>query len=398
MVATSDRGHLADSTHHSTTAHHSAQAAPHEVAVGLFRHYDATDEVKAYYGVLAVYALARAATEAGDDATVHHAETVVRRFPDEIPHPPYNFPSYRIGGIAHAFLSARGHLRDRADLLRHYADEMMTATRDEKGILAMPGRPDLIWIDVAMASAPFLMYAGQALNEPRYIEEAITQAVLMYDEFLDPDNGLLHQCKGFVAKGVLSQDHWGRGNGWGLFALAELLRGLPAEYERREEVVERFVALSRSLLPHQTGRGLWRQEISMADAWEESSGSGLIVYCLGVGIQQGVLVGQEWRDAVSAGVHGLARWCVNTDFSTENSCPGTLCPGEGEATGTPEAYVGLRAPFRDEPHGFAALILAMSVAHVVGIGSVRLRPCHQSELYLSPLAPTTDEAPDVPGE
>ncbi|MEU2247758.1 glycoside hydrolase family 88 protein [Streptomyces sp. NPDC019224] len=372
--------------------------APHDVAVGLFRHYDATDEVKAYYGVLAIYALSRAAIEAGDDALVRHAETVVRRFPDEITHPPYNFPSYRIGGIAHAFLSARGHVKDRSELLRHYADEMMTATRDEKGILAMPGCPDLIWIDVAMASAPFLMYAGHALDEPRYIDEAISQAVLMYDEFLDPGNGLLHQCKGFVAKGVLSQDHWGRGNGWGLFALAELLRGLPEGYERREEVVERFVALSRSLLPYQTGRGLWRQEIPMADAWEESSGSGLIVYCLGVGIEQGVLVGEEWHDAVRAGVHGLARWCVNADFSTENSCPGTLCPGEGEAAGTPEAYVGLPSPFRDEPHGFAALILAMSVAPVVGIESVRLRPSPQSELYLPPLAPTTDEASDVLGQ
>ncbi|MFD6416272.1 glycoside hydrolase family 88 protein [Streptomyces sp. NPDC060194] len=364
------------------------------MAVGLFRHYDATDEVKAYYGVLAVYALARAASEAGDDTALDHAERVVRRFPDGVAHPPYNFPSYRIGGIAHAFLSARGRLADRAELLRHHAEEMMTATRDAKGILAMPGRPDLVWIDVAMAAAPFLMYAGLALEEPRYVDEAVSQAVLMYDEFLDPATGLLHQCRGFVAEGVLSRDHWGRGNGWGLFALAELLGGLPAGHERRGEVVERFTALSRSLLPYRSARGLWRQEIPMAEAWEESSGTGLIVYGLGVGIRQGVLVGEEWRDAVADGVRGLARWCVNTDFSTENSCPGTLCPGEGEAAGTPEAYVRLRAPFRDEPHGFAALILAMSVAPVAGVGSVRLRPSPQSETYLPPLAPTTDEAPD----
>ncbi|MEV0849625.1 glycoside hydrolase family 88 protein [Streptomyces sp. NPDC049954] len=376
---------------------HAPHATPHDVAVGLFLHYEAIEEIKAYYGVLAIYALGRAAAEAGDEAGVRRAESVVRQFPDEITHPPYNFPSYRIGGIAHAYLSTLGLLDDRSELLRQYADEMMTATRDEKGILAMPGCPGLIWIDVAMASAPFLMYAGIALDEPRYVDEAINQAVLMYDEFLDPGNGLLHQCKGFVAEGVVSQDHWGRGNGWGLFALAELLRALPEGADRRAEVVERFLALSRSLLPHQTGRGMWRQEIPMADAWEESSGTGLIVYSLGVGIRQGVLVGEEWHEAVRAGVHGLARWCVNTDFSTENSCPGTLCPGEGEAAGTPAAYVGLRAPFRDEPHGFAALILAMSVAPVVGIESVRLRPSRQSGPYLSS-SPTTDEASHVLGE
>ncbi|MEU3581477.1 hypothetical protein AB0H24_34515 [Streptomyces globisporus] len=60
------------------------------------------------------------------------------------------------------------------------------------GILAVPGCPDLIRTDVATASAPFLTYAGHALNEPRYIDDAVSRAVLVYDEFLDPDNVLLH--------------------------------------------------------------------------------------------------------------------------------------------------------------------------------------------------------------
>ncbi|MFF3030965.1 hypothetical protein ACFVS7_08135 [Streptomyces rubiginosohelvolus] len=177
---------------------HSLHATPHDATVGLFLHYETVEEIKAYYGVLAIYALGGAETEAGDEATVRRVKAVVRRFPDEIEHPPYNLPSYRVGGIAQAFLSTLGLLDDHADMLRQYAAEMMTATRDEKGILAMPGRPDLIWIDVAKASAPFLMYAGTALDVP-YMDEAATQAVLMHDEFLDPENGLLHQCKGCVS-------------------------------------------------------------------------------------------------------------------------------------------------------------------------------------------------------
>ncbi|RUP65962.1 hypothetical protein SSPNP10_22245 [Streptomyces sp. NP10] len=43
----------------------------------------------------------------------------------------------------------------------------------------MPGCADLIGTDVAMASAPFLTFAGHALNEPRYIDEAVSQAVLV---------------------------------------------------------------------------------------------------------------------------------------------------------------------------------------------------------------------------
>lgn len=370
----------------------SAQVAPGAIAQGLFDHYDDTAEIEAYYGVLAIYALARAASDAGDTSTLARIDAMVRRFPDEIDHPHYNFPSYRIGGIAQAFLSAQGRLGDRSELLREYADEMMTATRDETGILAMPGAPNLIWIDVAMAATPFLLYAGVALDEPRYVDEAITQAVLMYDEFVDPANGLLRQCKGFIAPGVLSADHWSRGNGWGIFALAELLRGLPADASRRAEVEQRFVALSTSLLPHQSARGLWRQEIPMPTAWEESSGSGLITYSLGVGVDRGVLRGDQWREAVARGVRGLARWCINPDFSTENSCPGTLCPGDGDAKGTVAAYLESAAPYRDEPHGFAPLILAMSVARLVGIESLALRPAPQSDTYLAVQAQSLEEA------
>lgn len=214
------------------------------------------------------------------------------------------------------------------------------------------------------------------------MDEAITQSVKMYDAFLNTDNGLLHQCRSFVAPGVLSQDHWGRGNGWGIFALAELLRGLPVDAPRRSEVESRFVALCTALLPHQTSRGLWRQEIPLQSAWEEASGTGLILYSFGVGIEQGILTETTWTDAVIRGLNGLSEWCINQDYSTENSCPGTLCPGTGDSKGTVQSYVELPVPHRDEHHSFSALILALSVAPIVGVEHLQLRTTPQSTTYL----------------
>ncbi|MFE1440180.1 glycoside hydrolase family 88 protein [Streptomyces sp. NPDC058739] len=351
-----------------------ATVEPTSLAVDLYDHYERLGEVKGYYGLLAVYALARVGQVTGRSEVVDRVERVLRRFPHEIEHPPYNFPSYRIGGMAQSFLVAQGRMPERRERVREYAEEMMTAPRDGKGILKMPhSAGDLIWIDAAMASTPFLLYAGRALGERRYLDEAVDQAVLMYDELLDPAHGLLHQCRGFIAPGVLSQDHWGRGNGWGYFALAELVRGLAHDDPRRGEVVSRFRALSEALLPHQSARGLWRQEIPLRTAWEESSGTGLILYGIGVGIECGVLEGPMWRDALCRGLTGLVESCVNSDFSIENSCPGTLCPGTGDAKGTIDAYLTARAPYRDEPHGCGPLILALSVAPVAGLDGVALR-------------------------
>lgn len=354
-----------------------------ELAVGLYSRFEAARDVTRYYGVLAVYALARFAADAGDEQVLQRVEQVLRRFPDGFTHPPYNFPSYRIGGIAQAFLVAAGRMPDRLDLVREYADELITAARDPRGLIRMPNTDaELIWVDAAMATAPFLLFAGTALREDRYVDEAVRQVVLMHDDLLDPTVGLLHQCRGFVAPGVLSADHWSRGNGWWFLAAAELLRGLPADHPGRPDVERRFVDLAEALLRHQTSEGLWRQEIPLPNAWEETSGTGLILYGIGVGVRAGVLAGDRWTAALRTGLLGVASTCVNADFSIENSCPGTLCPGDGEAKGTVESYLTIPVPYRDEPHGCAPLVLAMSVADVAGLSALTLRAAPQGTTYL----------------
>lgn len=348
---------------------------PLATAVGLYDHYESIAEVKHYYGVLAIYALARTAEAVGDEALWQRVERILRRFPDEIDHPRYNFPSYRIGGVAQSFMVSSGRMADRLELVREYADELMTAPRDADGILTLINQPDdKIWVDVAMAATPYLLFAGQVFGEQRYLDEAVHQAVAMYDAFFDPVTGLLHQCKNFIAPGVLSTDHWSRGNGWGYIALTELIRGLPSDSEHRPEVEKRFVALSEAMVPHQSPNGLWRQEIPMVEAWEESSGSGLIAYGIGVGIETGVLAADRWRPVLARAIRGLGSHAINADHSTELSCPGTLCPGEGEGRGTPTAYVELRSPYRDEPHSFAPLMLALTQAGMAGIETITLGP------------------------
>jgi unsaturated rhamnogalacturonyl hydrolase len=358
-------------------------AKPLDVAVGLYDHYESIDEVKHYYGLLAIYALARAADAGDDEGLWARCEEILGRFPDEIDHPQYNFPSYTIGGIPQAYLLSAGRMTDRRELLREYAEEMMSAPRDPQGIVKMPREPeaDKIWIDAAMATTPFLLFAGQTLGEQRYVDEAVRQAVLMYDEFLDADCGLLHQCKNFAGNGLYSQDHWGRGNGWGYIALPELVAGLPEDSPDRQAVADRFRALSAALLPHQSARGMWRQEIPHDHSYEESSGTGLILYGFGVGMRYGLLDPDTYGEPFRRGVAGLARTCVSPDFSTEFSCPGCLAPGEGREKGTVKAYMTLRLPYRDERHSFGPMMLAMTEAHRHGIAEVSLR--------LAPVAPPT---------
>ncbi|RIQ33692.1 glycoside hydrolase family 88 protein [Jiangella rhizosphaerae] len=348
---------------------------PLTAAVGLYDHYESVAEVKHYYGLLAIYGLARTAAAAGDEDLWARTEKILRRFPDGVDHPHYNFPSYRIGGIPQAYLLAQGRMADRADLVREYAEEMMTAPRDHAGLVVLPAEPaaEKIWIDAAMATAPYLLYAGLALEDERYLDEAVHQAVGLHDALIDHSCGLLHQCRNFVAPDRFSQDHWSRGNGWGYLALAELVDGLPASSQHREDVERRFAALSYALLPHQSHRGLWRQEIPHPLAYEETSGSALILYGIGVGLRTGVLDAGDFGPAFRRGIGALTSICVNPDFSTEFSCPGCLCPGTGPRKGTLQSYM-TQLPHRDEPHSFGPLLLALAEAHRHGVTAVELRP------------------------
>jgi unsaturated rhamnogalacturonyl hydrolase len=338
---------------------------PLDLAVKLFDHYESIAEVKHYYGLLAIYALARVAEKR--PALFGRVRQILERFPDEIEHPKYNFPSYRIGGIPRAFMLFRGQMTDdrtRA-LVREYADEMMTAARDPDGIMSNPWAPadNKVWIDVAMAVTPYLLFAGLTFNEPKYIDEAAKQTVLMYDLFLNPANGLLHQAKNFTnPHRLITEDHWGRGNGWGYIALTELVQYLPRSHPRWTAVKQRFVALSEALLPHQSGRGLWRQEVPMPEAWEESSGTGLFLYGFGVGMRLGLLDTDRFGPAFRRGIAAIREHCINDDFSTELCCPGCLAPGTGPNRGTAMAYVTDKQPVRDDGHSFAPLMLALAEA------------------------------------
>ncbi len=330
-------------------------------AVELYDHQASVREIKHYYGLLGIYALCRAAELDPSAVSLDRCREILARFPDEVEHPSYNFPSYTIGGIPRAYMLFRGHMTDDATraYVREYAEEMMTAApRDSRGILSHPKSHHSVWIDVAMAATPYLLFAGLALGEQRYIDEAVNQTVLMIDLFRNPDNGLLHQAEGFIAPGVMTEDHWGRGNGWGLIALTELVQYLPEDSPHREGVVRRFVDLCRALLPWQTPQGFWRQEITAEWAYPESSGTALVLYGFGVGMRLGLIDPADFRESFDRGIRGLETYAVRPGQRVQWCCPGCLAPGEGELRGKIESYIMLKPPVEDDGHGFGPIMLA----------------------------------------
>lgn len=356
---------------------------PLDISQNLFTRYENTQKVHHYYGLLALYGLAQTAAEAKSKRLMKKCAELLDLYPNEMTHPHYNFENYRAGGNGKAWLimmDAMGKLEteirfsnEQKEIVREYAEKTLKAPVDRDGIMRMPGRPMLeqIWIDVVTAVTPYMLFAGLVFHEDRYIDYAAEQCFKMYEIFLDPACGLLHQSRGFMEdKTAFSHDHWSRGNGWGYVGLLELVQYLPENSLHRAKAEQYFKEFSAAMLPYQGSNGLWRQEMTVETCWEESSGTGIILYGYGVGLRLGMLDKESFQEPFEKGIQGLSDLCINKDFSTDNSCPGCLCPGAGENKGTIQAYINDKQPAHDEPHSYGALMLAMVEAHRNGMKDI----------------------------
>ena len=341
----------------------------------LFSHYEQREPVKYYFGLLAYYALAQTAVLDNDDALLQKCKDYLAQYPDNFEHPRYNFESYRVGGNGAAWLLMKGYTPEAAEKITHYAELTLAAPQSPEGIIRMPGEGNeyKVFADAISCTVPFMTFAGVGLGEEKYLDYAAEQCLMIYDVLFDESCGLIHQARGFLAdKTKLSEDHWSRGNGWGILGLAELVRYLPKTSKYYEKVKSYFVNHMHALLKYQTERGLWRQEITVPYAWYESSGTGIILYAMGIGIRLGLLDKETFLPALRLGVWGLGRYCIDTTFSTHKSCPGCLCPGPDSIKGTIDAYLTERMPRVNEHHSYSALMLALVEAYRNGITEVEI--------------------------
>lgn len=329
------------------------------------KHKAVYGELEQYTGTVTLHGLARLASESGQSEALVRIQEELKPFIAGEMNFGCNFPNYLCGGNASAWLFLKGMLPEAAETVRFYADELLNdAPKDSEGILEMiRGEKGRIWIDVAFAVTPFLIFAGMGLNEEKYIEEGVQQTFKMVDIFRNPDTGLLHQSRGFCGEKKLSEDHWSRGNGWGAYALCELACQLPEGHKHKAESVARFKSLMNCALNFQDEQGLWHQEMTWNTrkpaSYVETSGSGLLLYALGTGIQAGI-ADAHWIEAFRKGLRGLLGY-VTPDHDVFHTCKGCLCPGEG----TKFDYAAM-PPVVNDRHAFGPLVLCFGQASHLG--------------------------------
>jgi unsaturated rhamnogalacturonyl hydrolase len=118
---------------------------------------------------------------------------------------------------------------------------------------------------------------------------------------------------------------WGRGNGWALFGLLDLIEILPDKGPHRKVAIERFRDLAAAVLPLQDHSGFWHTLLDDPDSYLETSTAGFFgaIFTKGVRlnllpVEYGASAERAWQALLSridsdGGAFGTsaATWAAN---------------------------------------------------------------------------------------
>ncbi len=189
------------------------------------------------------------------------------------------------------------------------------------GTLARP-RPQKVsvWIDDAYMSIPFLAQMGKLTGDRKYFDDAAKQVIGMTNILFDRTLGL-YDHSWFQNSAFDAKFFWGRGAGWMLMAMGELLSVLPEDHPDRPQVLETFRRAVQGVAAVQGGSGLWHNLLDKPDSYLETSASAMFTFAVARGVNRGWLA-PVYAPVAQAGWKAVARR-VHADGRIEGICVGT---------------------------------------------------------------------------
>lgn len=321
-----------------------------------------------YTGSLLLQAMAELSTATKDEALTRQTTSLLKKFGTKEIEGRGSFISYAAGGSGAAYFNYLGIDTSLNRQVLEAAKRMVEKQkRSSEGILTanwLIDSLDAVFIDMAFAVTPYLLYTGLKEGNQGYIDLAVYETLELFKILKDNKTGLLHQARGFNGKGSISEDNWSRGNGWGALGIATLVRDLPATHIKRGEVEREAKVFFEAVLRYQNAAGLWHQEMTDKTSFTETSGSGLLLHGLGIMLQKGLLPA-KYRTNFMKGLNGLTTY-IAADGGVSHACWSCLSPRKGRK----EDYVNHVWVYND-PHGFGPVVLAYAQAIKMGINELK---------------------------
>ena len=244
-------------------------------------------------------------------------------------------------GIAHFVADYISNKQDRFPDGTFYRREMMHEFHE-----------NTMWADDLYMSVPFLCRYYQLTGDEKYVDDAARQFIGFRKRLYIPEQRVMshvYDLRREMATGV----PWGRGNGWPLFSLSELLAVLPETHELREELLGFFRELCAGFLALQDSEGMWHQVLTHHDSYPETSCTAMFIYGFSRGVQNGWLEDpQPYVDAVFKAWEMINKVSIDNEGNVYGVCRGS------EFSFTPDYYKFELLPRLNDTHGIGITLLA----------------------------------------
>ncbi|HAM99915.1 MAG TPA: glycosyl hydrolase family 88 [Marinilabiliales bacterium] len=171
--------------------------------------------------------------------------------------------------------------------------------------------PHQMWLDGVYMSDVFSSQYAATFNRPEFYDEAVHQIELIFKHTVDSVTGLLYHGWDESINNVWSDptrgtspEFWGRGMGWYMMALVDVLDYLPDDHPERAKIITILNKTSEALAKVQDSKThLWYQVLdkgSRPDNWIETSCSAMFAYAYAKGATKGYLPGEYLQKAKEA--------------------------------------------------------------------------------------------------
>ncbi len=179
-----------------------------------------------------------------------------------------------------------------------------------------------IWADDIYMSTPFMMRYAQMTGKSEVIEDVVNQFLCYKEKLYMPEHKLLGHVYSLRHQ-KCTRVPWGRGNGWVLFSLTELLAILPKDHEKYEEIKTFFLQLAEGFMNNIDEEGIIHQVIWDHDSFEEASGTAMCAAAFARGVRMGLLPAAPYKEASERSAETLKKYCIDEEGNIYGVCRGS---------------------------------------------------------------------------
>lgn len=182
---------------------------------------------------------------------------------------------------------------------------------------------DTIWADDLYMGTSFLKRYGELFHCAEAFDLAAKQFIAYSEYLMMPDAHVLSHVFD-VTRGMATGVPWGRGNGWALYSLAELLEALPAGHPDYAALKELYCQFAAGVVNLQDAKGCWHQVLTDDSSYEEASCTAMFTYAISKGLRKGWLdMPEKYMDCVHRGWQAISNAFVDKFGNVHAVCKGS---------------------------------------------------------------------------